>query len=188
MAGALVGQPAFAAKSGAPVESTPHKSTEFNGGVYALAYRGSTIYVGGDFTTAYYNGKSFARNRLAAVDANSGALLDWKPSANGAVRGIAADDGGVYAVGDFGTVSGVKRDGLVGLDPDSGAVSGLSHTISGAPKAVAIANGRVYVSGRITMVDGAVRGNLFAVARDTGAIDAGWKASTDDTVEALAIG
>jgi hypothetical protein len=187
MAGALVGQPAFAAKSGAPVESTPHKSAEFNGGVYALAYRGSTIYVGGDFTTAYYGGKSFTRNRLAAVDANSGALLNWKPSADGAVRGIAADTDGVYAVGDFGHVSGQKRDGLVGLNPDSGAVSGLSHNISGVPKAVAIGNGRVYVAGRITMVDGAVRGNLFAVSPTSGAVDTDWKASTDDTVEALAI-
>ncbi|GIW09481.1 MAG: hypothetical protein KatS3mg061_0538 [Dehalococcoidia bacterium] len=45
--------------------------------VYALAVSGSTVYVGGGFTSV--GGQT--RNRLAALDAATGNVTSWNPNA-----------------------------------------------------------------------------------------------------------
>jgi hypothetical protein len=51
---------------------------------------GNTIYVGGHFTHATgLDGRTVTRNRVAPVDAGSGALLPWNPNANRPVYALA---------------------------------------------------------------------------------------------------
>ena len=57
----------------------------------------------------------------------------------------------------------------------------------GQPNALVAGNGRLYLGGRITAVDGVPRANLAAFTLATGALDA-WAPTTDDTVNALAVG
>lgn len=82
----------------------------------AMQVLGSTLYLGGDFTTV--NGAS--RLRVAAVDTASGALLPWAPWVGGRVRSLAATASGVAIGGDFTSVGGVRRQNLVALDLRSG--------------------------------------------------------------------
>jgi hypothetical protein len=183
VAGALVAAPTPAH---AVVSAAPDNTPSFNGRVWATAYAGGKIYVGGDFTAAIVNGKQVARSRLAAMDANTGALLSWAPKADARVKAIAASGSSIYVAGDFGYVSGSKRDSLARLDASSGAVhSTFKHTILGTPYALAAGNGRLYLGGSITSVNGQTRTRLAAFNLSSGALDGNWKPPADDQVETL---
>jgi hypothetical protein len=168
---------------------TPRTTATFNGTVYAIGYSADRIYVGGAFTAAYWNGRTYGRKHLAALDAHNGALImDWKPVADAPVKGLAIAGGSLYAVGDFTTIGGVARDGLAQLNLSTAALGPLTHSVAGALNGVAAGNGRLYVVGRLTAIDGQPRTNTAAFTLGTGHLDGGWKPTTDDVVEAIALG
>jgi hypothetical protein len=185
---AVTGAPSAAHAAAPLTATTPARTVGFDGLVYASAYVGNTIYVGGSFRNAVVGGKNVVRKRLAALDARTGELLPWAPAADGTVFALKAFGTSLYATGKFTTVGGQSRPGLVGVHLTTGAVGPLKHTIKGGSgNALAAGGGRLYLGGAFTSVDGTAVRNMAAFRLADGALDTGFGAGADGQVKVLTV-
>jgi hypothetical protein len=154
-----------------------------NNNVNALAYFGSTIYMGGDFTTI----NSTTRNYLAAVN-TSGSLVSWAPSANGRVNALAATPSRIYAGGAFTSIGATTSNYLVGIDNFTGTVF-YAGNATAQVYALAAQGYTVYAGGDFTWVDGLSRQRLASINDGyAGAVSASlttWAPSANDSVYAI---
>ncbi|MDP9394275.1 MAG: hypothetical protein M3Q27_08470 [Actinomycetota bacterium] len=189
LAGALVSALVVSAAPAhaAVVRDTPARTASVNGRVDAVAYRGSVLYLAGDFTSATdKDGTVRSRTRLAAIDTSTGRLLPWAPRADRAVRSLAVVGDAVYAGGDFSSVNGLRRVRLVKLNASSGAVaSNFVHSAGSSVLALAAGDGRLYAGGKFLNIDGQSRARLAAFSLSSGALATGWKPRADSDVRGL---
>ena len=101
----------------APLDATWNPAPD--GAVDELVRSGSTVYARGSFTTI----GGVARQRLAALDATTGAATAWNPAPDDAVTALAATGSTIYVAGAFGTIAGEARQGLAALDATTGAAT-----------------------------------------------------------------
>ncbi len=167
--------------SGAPVDSRSNVAmfdrngqlasgfrADTNGIVRTLAFRGNTLYLGGDFTTV--NGQP--RNRVAAVDGSTGAVLAFRADTNRVNQVVVAGDR-LYVAGTFSTIGGVPRNRVAALDLTTGAVdphfnpdvNSTVETIAALPD-----RSRVFIGGLYTSVHGTATTRLTALDGHTGAV------------------
>jgi hypothetical protein len=185
----VTGMAVLGAAAGASVPAAPRRAATFDGRIRVVAASGNTIYIGGHFTHATgLDGRVVTRNRVAAVDAASGALLPWNPNANHPVYALAVAGGTVYLGGDFSSVAGTARGRLAAVDASSGAVLAWNHQANDRVWALDASASRVYAGGEFTTVDGATRGHLAAFPLAAGALDPAWRPSADGVVRALEVG
>ncbi len=192
LAGVLALHPSAAtAVSGLP--KSPGATYQTNGRVAAILPIGDVVYVAGSFTAVRPSGaalgtSSVTRNRLAAFNRDTGALLPWNPNADKDVYALAssADGTTIYAGGAFGSVGGSVRKRVAAIDRITGALKPWAPAATGKVYALAVTSSRVYLGGTLTAVNGQPRTRLAAVSL-TGALDATWTPEPDDTVRALAV-
>ncbi|MEI7560433.1 MAG: hypothetical protein WCJ63_07540 [Actinomycetes bacterium] len=129
--------------------------------VYSLALSGTTLYVGGIFTSV----NSQTRTRLAAFDTSDGTLTPWAPTADSTVYGLDVSGSTVYMVGWFGKLNGSWRSscGAVGTD---GTLSSWDPQCSSSTYTVKVDGSTVYLGGYFTSLKGQARKNLGAVGTD----------------------
>lgn len=156
--------------------------------VMTLAVSGSTVYAGGDFISL--GGQP--RNRVAALDATTGAATAWDPNADGGVGALAVSGSTVYvgASQSFGfkNIGGQPRNGIAAIDATTGAVTAWNpHPDNLLAVNALVADGStVYAGGYFTSMGGQTRNNLAALDATTGAATA-WNPDADGSVAALAV-
>ncbi|MBU6399108.1 MAG: CHRD domain-containing protein [Verrucomicrobia bacterium] len=139
--------------------------------VEVLAMGSNTVYVGGSFSSV--NNQS--RQGLAALDATSGALLNWNP---GLVEGLGEEvhalllyQNTLYVAGFFSSANGLARDGLAAIDAATGEVTGWAPNVAnGWAFALASHGPTLYVGGAFGQMNGQARYSLAAFDLTTGAL------------------
>jgi hypothetical protein len=145
--GSIGGQPrhgiaAFDAATGAATAWNPNASGS-DPRVYALAVSGSTVYAGGWFTSI--GGRP--RNRIAALDAATGAATDWNPDANLGVYALAVGGGKVYAGGRFTRIGGQPRPFLAAIP--SGICPSVAMSFDFSPSTINLQSMGHWVTGTL---------------------------------------
>jgi hypothetical protein len=153
-----VGNRPFIAKLGAGGSGAldPDWNPSANSIVRALALSGSSLFVGGDFSSI--GGQT--RNRIAKLSATGvagdtgNADLAWDPNANNTVRALTIAGNDIYAAGDFTLVGSVSHNNVVRLPTGDGGVhdSGWNPIANGSVNALAATNTRLAVGGAFTTV------------------------------------
>ncbi len=151
-----------------------------NVAVNALAASGSTIYLGGNFSTV----GAEPRSRLAAVDATTGAVNAWNPGANLEVYALDVSGTTVYAGGEFHSCGGSTRNHLAAIDADPlsvgyGQATAWDPNTSGPVRDIDAAGSNVYIGGAFTTLGGVdTRRCIAAVDATTGSATA-WNPNSD---------
>ncbi|BDZ44338.1 delta-60 repeat domain-containing protein [Naasia aerilata] len=163
----------------ATVSTDPLPTVQIDGVVWSQVVVGSTVYVGGSFSTARPAGAAAGSNttpraNVLAFNLTTGALLSgFVANTNAEVRSItAAPDGSrIYIAGSFTSVNGTTRNRLAALNPTTGAViSGFAPSFNSTVEAVKATASTVYAGGGFTAVSGQTRTRGAAVAASNGAV------------------
>ena len=148
-----------------------------NGQVNGIAQVGSTMVIGGTFSSVTpQTGGSTPRSRAASFDASTGALRAFNPQLNGDVNDVLAGPTSdtVYLAGSFTQLNGAAASHLVLVNVNTGApVAGFrAPPTNGAINTLAKAGNRLLLGGNFTLANNVVHNGLASVNPTTGAIDA----------------
>jgi hypothetical protein len=162
------------------LDTTFTQSTGFNNPAYALALSGTSLYVGGDFTT--YRGSP--AERLAKVDPGSGNLDTTFTQSTGMgyiVYALVVSGSSLYVGGYFTTYRGSPAEKLAKVDLGSGNLDTTftqSTGLDGDVRALALSGTSLYVGGHFTTYRGATAQGLAKVDLGSGNLDTTFTQST----------
>ncbi|MBX0299473.1 PKD domain-containing protein [Cryobacterium sp. 1639] len=154
-------------------------TTQINGVAWAQLIVGTTVFVGGEFTSARPAGAAagtgeVVRNNLLAYDLTTGVLkASFNPNVNGAVRALVASPDGsrLYVGGAFTSIGGVARYRLAALNTSTGAlVSSWSPQVNARVNALGINGSTVYAGGIFSSANGVARSKMAAFSTADGAV------------------
>lgn len=151
-----------------------------DGNVDAIAVSGSTVYVGGSFTTI--NGQG--RKNLGAVSASDGSVTSFNPGPTNTVAALVASSSELYVGGFFTSVAAGSATHLAAFSLADGSFDrSWSPNAAGRVYALALSPDQttVYVGGNFTRLDGQTSlAYLGAVDAVTGAVDSTFAPSVSD--------
>mgnify|MGYP001426074720 CR=1 FL=1 len=177
------------------VPSTTSPMWQTNGITYALASTGGVVYAGGTFPSVRPPGAAagsgeVARTRLAAFNANTGALVtSFNHTLNGNVFSIAASPDGktVYVGGDFTTVDGATRNRIAAFNAQTGALTSWSSSVYQRVTSISVSPSAVYIGGGFTTAGGGAVQRLAKLSPTTGQADPAFAATADAYVYSIAL-
>ncbi|MEO7261960.1 MAG: LamG-like jellyroll fold domain-containing protein [Jatrophihabitantaceae bacterium] len=185
--------PAVALQGTVPSNVAP--SWQTNGAVSAITSANGIVYVGGDFTSVRPPGAAagsgeVARNRLAAFNASTGALItSFNPNVNASVKvlSMSADGQTLYAGGDFTTVGATTRNRIAAFTAATGALTSWNPNANGRVSGIAATASTIYVAGAFSTVGGRTERRTAALSASTGAALATFTTTPDNVVYQIAL-
>jgi hypothetical protein len=176
------------------VGSRPIQTWQANGTVRVEVIRGNIVYLGGSFTAMLPAGSTGAgavtRNGVAAVNLDTGALLNWNPNVTGgSVYAIDTSGSNVYIGGGFSTVGGATHRRVVEVNNSTGAVVTAFHppNPNKAVRGLKVSGSNLYIGGSFTAMGGVSHPYAVRVDATTGALDTTWAPVVDNEVRAFAV-
>lgn len=148
--------------------------------VHAIAVSGSTVYLGGTFTTIGGSTRS-----LAAAVGTDGTLLPWNPSVTGtSVNAIVvpSSESRIFLGGSFFQVGGSSKLNLAAVET-SGSLSPFFAEANAVVNAITLHQSTMYIGGSFTTVAGIARNRAAAV--DTDGTVKPWDPNVDAPVHAI---
>lgn len=165
-----------------------------SGSVAALSVSGSTVFIGGKFTSVL----NTSRTNLAAVDNKilngkaTAILTNWNPQPNGKVLTMAVANNVVFAGGNFNKVGIENRNYLAAIDATPDAMGGRMATLlpwnpnaNGGVLSMSLSGNTLYIGGGFTRIGNITRSHLAAVTV-TGALQS-WSPDASDTVSTVGV-
>ena len=171
------------ATSGAVASWSPAMSG--GGYVHALALdaAGTTLYVGGRFTSIA--GSSIPR--LAAVNTTTNAVSSWSPAVSGGdVDAIAVSGSTIYAGGTFTSLGGQSRARIGAVSASTALATAFDPQASGQVQSLAISGSTVIAGGWFTTIGGQSRTRLAKLDASTGLADS-WNPNVNDYITSIAV-
>jgi hypothetical protein len=177
--------------------STYFLPTDLAGSVSALAIRGSSLYVAGNFQQ--YRGLPAVQGaaRLVKVDIGTGALdpnFDQSISFNDVVKKLLVTSTALYAAGQFTSPIGsqVVGGGLAKFDPTTGALDTAfnplgGNQIFGPVLAIQLDGDSLFIGGLFSSSNANNYGELIKVNAATGAFDVVFNSGFSDRVQEMAL-
>ena len=142
--------------------------------VYTMAVQSDgKVLVGGHFNGSNSIGGQ-ARNRIARLDATTGAADSFNPNANDEVQSIAVQtDGKILASGPFSNIGGQNRNRIARLDPATGLADSYDPNATGFTVFTMSLqpDGKILVGGNFTNIGGQIRNNIARLDPVTGLAD-----------------
>ncbi|AGS80521.1 hypothetical protein [Leptospira alstonii] len=150
-----------------PIVDSGFPVSEANWAVYAMALSGNKIFIAGAFTSI----GGVSRNKIAALDSNSGEILplfQGLQGANGTVTAMIVVGSMLVIGGSFTSVNGVARNGIAALDLSNanvlpwypnGGIAGGSLTVND----FCVKNNSLYLCGNFTSIGGVSRNGIAAL-------------------------
>lgn len=157
--------------------TSPH-----NNGIKSIFVNGSTVYVGGDFTSI--GGQ--ARNYVAALDVSTGLATNWNPNANEAIIDFNVGSSTIFVSGLFTSIGGYERNGLASFDTATGLFTDWNPDIQPVANCLAISGNNLYVGGDVGFAGGETRNHLAAISTLTGQLT-DWNPNANGNVYAIAL-
>lgn len=175
----------------AALDASTGLATTWNPGaantVKAIAISGNSVFIGGLFTTAGLTGGQ-ARNRLAEIDATTGAATAWNPAPSAVVNALLVDAGIVYVGGAFNNIGGQARPRLAAISATTGLATSWNPNSNNLVYALGLNGSTLYVAGSFTAIGGQSRNRVAGIDIGTG-LATSWNPNVaDNQIYTLTVG
>lgn len=186
-----------------PIPDAVKSKYSFDGAVHSMVTDGTTLYVGGEFTTVSTvigDPVSVTRNNLAIIDLATYELSSIDPDVDSAVYALAlsSDGGTLYLGGEFACVGGVdelfncigdERSSLAAIDTATGDATVFDPMVMFGVYALDLTSDDsiLYAGGDFTDVNSGTTRNYLAAFTTADGVATAFDPSPDNTVEEIVL-
>jgi hypothetical protein len=143
---------------------------------------GSHIFIGGQFSSM---GGSLLNN-LAALDNQTGDIINWSPNINGEVRFLSKVGSEIIVAGDFNTINSISRVGIAIIDTLNGTPNATDFACNGTIYKAELLGSNLYLAGEFTELGDSLRNNLASYNMNSHLVNA-WNPNVNGLVNQMLI-